>query len=92
MVKARSSEALAEDRWFLGLYEFVAICLGEHTRQRMHRWQAAWTLWQVCVCIVGEGVCVSTPELSLLYILLPGSKCLPTVRPKHLISVISCFY
>ena len=49
VVKARSSEALAEDRWFLGLYEFVAICLGEHTRQRMHRWQAAWTLWQVCV-------------------------------------------
>jgi hypothetical protein len=42
-----TSESLAEDRWFLGYYEFVGICMREHVRQRLCRWQAGWNLWQV---------------------------------------------
>ena len=71
--RARSTEALADDRWFLGYYEFIAICLREHVRQRMCRWQAAWNLWQVCLTrlwsigstVVAASLCVYPVRSSL---------------------------
>ncbi len=47
MGRAKTAESLAEDKWFLGYYEFIDICLHEHARQRVCRWQAAWNQWQV---------------------------------------------
>ena len=52
-----TAQSLAEDKWFIGYYEFVGICMREHVRQRLCRWQAAWSQWQVCTCMRACVVC-----------------------------------
>jgi hypothetical protein len=60
---------LAQEKWFIGFTDFVTLCVTEHGRQMLGRWERAWDAWQVRVtdvCCARIGVCECDFVTSLL--------------------------